>query len=105
MSLLDQLTKLNFINNSGSLSAPSIQSGFGYVIPQSKIFIRIDFTKISPVREHSIDVKNITSEKIEEAKNLGIEIVQTKYFLKKDAYAIMISKDIKKMMYCNVNER
>ncbi len=36
---------------------------------------------------------------------MGIDLVQTKYFLKKDSYAIMLSKDMKSMVFCNVNER
>ncbi len=36
---------------------------------------------------------------------LGVEMIQTKYFLKKDAYAIMVSRDTKRMLFCNTNER
>jgi hypothetical protein len=42
---------------------------------------------------------------MEKIRETGIDLVQTKYFLKKDSYAIMLSKDSKSMVFCNVNER
>ena len=104
MTNLDNLSKLTFVNNPGSLSAPAIQTGFGYLIPQSKLFIRLDFAKLLQA-DCVLDLKNLSAEVLDQARAQGVEVIQTKYFLKKDAYAIMFSRDIKRMLLCNVNER
>ena len=69
--------------------------------------MRINFAKFcsDAGKECEIDIKNLTSEKIEEIKGQGVDLIQTKYFLKKDAYAIMVSRDTKRMLFCNTNER
>jgi hypothetical protein len=70
------------------------------------VFIRIDFSKLLiESKEHVIDMKGINAELLEGIKAHGVDIIQTKYFLKKDAYAIMMSRDMKRMLLCNVNER
>ncbi len=45
MSDLAQFSKISFLNHAGSLSPPFPQSGFGYLIPVAKHFMKIDYTK------------------------------------------------------------
>jgi len=105
MSDLTLVSKVTFSNHAGSLSPPFTQSGIGYLIPAPKHFMKIDYSKfLATPKTLEIDIKNFQPhmEKIREA---GVDLVQTKYFLKKDSYAIMLSKDSKSMVFCNVNER
>jgi hypothetical protein len=67
--------------------------------------MKIDFTKfLSNPQVLEIDIKNFKPN-LEKIREAGVDLIQTKYFLKKDSYAIMLSKDSKHMIFCNVNER
>jgi hypothetical protein len=51
----------------------------------------------------NIDVKNYAKSQ-EEVKQLGLTIIQTQYYLKKDAYALLASTDFSTLFLCNVSE-
>jgi hypothetical protein len=59
MSNLEAVSVLSFLNHPGSLGAPFTQSGFGFVIPIAKHFIKIDYAKfIETPRQYELDIKN-----------------------------------------------
>ena len=51
-----------------------------------------------------IDVKNY-SEANHRCLEAGVEIIQTKFSLKKDGYAMIINRKFNKMLICNGSER
>jgi hypothetical protein len=103
MSELALHSLVSLTNQPGSFSAPTVQASFAYLIPQPKVFVRFDLAALTSRKSQvCIDMKQLDKASLRAA---GIEVAHTKYHLKKEAYAIMISRDRRHMVYCNVNER
>ena len=49
-----------------------------------------------------IDIKNVMEVMY---KDMGVDIIQTKYFLKKDCYSFIINRQLTTIMMCMVNQR
>ena len=68
--------------------------------------MKVDLTLIgtSGERELEVDVKDYPKSR-ESLIGHGIEIIQTKYFFKKDFYGAIYNKSLNRMIMCSVNER
>lgn len=53
---------------------------------------------------HSIDIKHVDNNTDTNKLN-GIEFIKTQYYFKKDFYSFAFSKNMHRMLMCNVNER
>lgn len=94
---------VTFVNMAGSLGVPSTQGELGFLIPQARVILKLDLAKlIENPQEISIDVKNY---QLARETYKDIEIIQTLYYLRKDCYSMLMSRDFTKFVFCNVNER
>lgn len=74
------------------------------MIPQGRVLVKIDMLKaVLSKSEIIIDMKNLAG--FDNGEDNGVEILHTKYFLKKDCYAMIFNQAYTKCIVCNVNER
>jgi hypothetical protein len=101
MKQISKFSVLRFLNYAGTPSAPSYLSQYGYLIPLPRTFMRIDPSQfLNENLDISLDLKSLSS-----YSQSGIDIIKTKYYLKKDFYVFALSKSMNKLIMCNVNER
>lgn len=93
---------VNFVNLTGVLGVPFTQGLHGYVIPQARVLLKLDLAAlVASPQSINIDVKNYQAAR---DAHKEIEIIQTQYFLKKDAYSMIVNKSLTTLLSCNVNE-
>ncbi|CDW77113.1 wd40 repeat-containing protein [Stylonychia lemnae] len=101
---------ITYINLPGNPASPCIQNGIGFQLVQNKLILRIDLQNCLRSRDIAsshieLDVKVPQSIKQQLANgNIGLEIFQTSFYIKKDCYSMIINKSFTKLMLCLVNE-